>query len=72
MGERYEDDLNKLEVDDFLLFDLYFSRQMDDRTELFLSVENLFDEEYEIRVENNGSIEIGRPRFIGLGLRFRR
>ena len=62
VGQRYEDDLNKLEVDDFLLFDLYFSRQVNDRTELFLSVENLFDEEYEIRVENNGSIEIGRPR----------
>lgn len=71
-GERYEDDLNKLKVDDFLLFDLYFSRQVSARTEVFLSVENLLDEEYEIRVENNGSLEIGRPRFIGLGLRFRR
>jgi outer membrane receptor protein involved in Fe transport len=71
VGERYEDDLNNLEVDGFLLFGLYFSRQVNERTELFLNVENLLDEEYEIRVENSGAIEIGRPRFIGLGLRFR-
>ena len=72
VGERYEDDLNRLEVDDFLLFDLRFSRRLSDSTELFLAVENLFDEAYEIRVENNGSIETGRPRFVGLGLRYRR
>ena len=72
VGERYEDDLNNLKVDDFLLFDLYLSRQLSDRTVVFLSVENLLDEEYEIKVENNGSIEIGRERFVGLGVRFRR
>ena len=72
VGQRYEDDLNRLEVDDFLLFDLRFARQINASTELFLAIENLFDEEYEIKVENNGSIEIGRPRFVGLGLRFRR
>ena len=72
VGERYEDDLNRLEVDGFLLFDLRFSRQLSDSIELFLAAENLFDEEYEVKVENNGSIEIGRPRFLGLGLRYRR
>lgn len=72
VGERYEDDLNQLEVDDFLLFDLRFSRRINDSMELFLAIENLLDEAYEIKVENNGSIEIGRPRFVGLGLRFRR
>lgn len=72
VGQRYEDDLNQLEVDDFLLFDLRFSRRVSDSTELFLAIENLLDEAYEIKVENTGSIEIGRPRFVGLGLRFRR
>lgn len=71
VGERYEDDLNRLAVDGFLLFDLRFSRQLSESMELFLALENLFDEAYEIKVENNGSIEIGRPRFVGLGLRFR-
>lgn len=72
VGERYEDDLNRLEVDGFLLFDLRFSRRLSESAELFLAIENLFDEEYEIKVENNGSIEIGRPRFAGIGLRFSR
>jgi outer membrane receptor protein involved in Fe transport len=72
VGKRYEDDLNRLEVDGFLLFDLRFTRQLNDRTEAFLIMENLFDEDYEVKVENNGSVEIGRPRFVGLGLRFRR
>lgn len=71
VGERYEDDLNTLEVDDFLLFNLYFSRPVNQRTDLFLAIENLLDEAYEIRLENSGAIEIGRPRFINLGLRFR-
>ena len=72
VGKRYEDDLNRLEVDDFLLFDLRFSHRVSESTELFLAIENLLDEAYEIKVENNGAIEIGRPRFVGLGLRFRR
>lgn len=71
VGSRYEDDLNRLKVDDFLLFDLRFSRPVSDSAELFLVIENLLDEAYEIKVENNGAIEIGRPRFVGLGLRFR-
>ncbi|MEE4218098.1 MAG: TonB-dependent receptor [Xanthomonadales bacterium] len=72
VGKRYEDDLNQLEVDDFLLFDLRFSRRLSESTELFLAIENLLDEAYEIKVENNGAIEIGRPRFVGLGLRIQR
>ena len=72
VGSRYEDDLNRLAVDDFLLFDLRFSRSVGESTELFLAIENLFDEAYEIKVENSGAIETGRPRFVGLGLRYRR
>jgi outer membrane receptor protein involved in Fe transport len=71
VGERYEDDLNTLEVDDFLLFDLRFSRRLSATTVLFLSIENLFDENYEVRTTNSGATEIGRPRSIGLGLNFR-
>jgi iron complex outermembrane receptor protein len=71
VGERFEDDLNRLAVDGFLLFDLRFSRRLNDSTELFLAVENLFDEDHEIKVENSGAIETGRPRFVGLGVRWR-
>ena len=72
VGERFEDDLNLLEVDDFVLFDLRLSRAIGAGSEWFLAVENLFDETYEVRVENSGGLEIGRSRFVGLGLRFRR
>ncbi len=72
VGERYEDDLNRLRVDDFLLFDLRLAYPLGAGAALYLAVENLFDEEYETRVENSGAIEIGRPRFVGLGLQFRR
>ena len=72
VGSRYEDDLNRLEVDDFLLFDLRIARPLAPGLELFLAVENLLDEEYEVRLENSGALEIGRPRFVVLGLHFRR
>ena len=72
VGTRYEDDLNRLEVDDFLLFDLRITRAIGANSEWFIAVENLFDEAYEVKVENSGAVEIGRPRYVGLGLRFRR
>lgn len=72
IGERYEDEINTLEVDDTLLLDLRFSRSLGERSEIFLSIENLLDETWEVRTTNSGSTEIGRPRFIGLGYRYRR
>ena len=71
VGERFEDDLNTLPVDDFFVLDLRFSRQVSNTTEVFLSIDNLLDEEYEIRLDTVGDILIGRPRFVGFGLRFR-
>ncbi|MBT8040463.1 MAG: TonB-dependent receptor [Gammaproteobacteria bacterium] len=72
VGKRYEDDLNRLEVDDFVLFDLRLARAIGPNAKWFLAVENLFDEEYEVKVENSGALEIGRPRFVGVGLQIRR
>ena len=72
VGERYEDELNTLDVDEYFVIDARFSRQINDSTQLFLSIENLLDEEYEVRTSNNGFTEIGRPRFIGIGFNYRR
>ena len=72
VGKRYEDDLNQLAVDGFLLFDLYLARPLGSGGEFFLQIENLLDEDYEVRVSNSGDVEIGRSRFVGLGLRWRR
>lgn len=71
-GKRYEDEINTLYVDDFLLFDLRFAHRLNETSELFLSVENLFDEDYEVSRNSAGIVDIGRPRFIGLGWRFRK
>lgn len=71
VGERFEDDLNSLPVDDFFLLDLRLSRQVSDSTEVFLTIDNLLDTEYEVRTASNGDMELGRPRFVGLGVRFR-
>ena len=72
VGDRYEDDLNSLPVDDFFLLDLRFSRRVSKTTDVFLTIDNLLDTEYEVRSDSNGNLEIGRPRFIGLGIRYRR
>jgi outer membrane receptor protein involved in Fe transport len=72
VGKRYEDELATLEVDDSIVFDLRFSHRFSAATELFLNIENLFDEDYEVRTSNNGFTEIGRPRFISIGLNYRR
>ena len=71
VDDRFEDDLNRLPVDSFFLLNAVFSRDFGDSTEVFLAIENLFDKEYEIRVDNDGSSEIGRPRFVSLGFRYR-
>lgn len=71
VGDRYEDDLNSLAVDEFFVLDATFSRDIGASGQVFLSIENLLDEEYEIRVDNNGFTEIGRPRFVNLGFRYR-
>ena len=62
-GKRYEDDLNTLPADSYIVLDLVFTHTMNSSTEVFLSIENLLDEEYEIRSDSNGVSEIGRPRF---------
>lgn len=72
VGDRYEDDLNTLPVDEFFLLDATFSRDISDSIEVFMSVGNVFDKEYEIRVDHDGFVEIGRPRFVSLGVRIRR
>jgi outer membrane receptor protein involved in Fe transport len=72
VGERYEDDLNTLNIDDFFLVDLVLARRLNESFQVFFSLENLFDKEYEIRRTNSGSVEIGKPRFVNLGLRYRR
>ena len=72
VGDRYEDERNTLPVDDYFVVDLRLSKPLSESTNLFLTVANLFDKAYEVQVNNNGFTEIGRPRFVGIGINFRR
>ena len=72
VGDRFEDDINTLPVDEFFVLDLRFSRQVSSSTEIFFTIENLLDEEIETRLTNAGDRQIGRPRFLGIGMRFSR
>ena len=69
IGDRFDDNNNELPVDSFFVVDMTLSKGITDQFELFAAVENLFDEEYEIRVSSRGLVEIGRPRWIYGGVR---
>jgi outer membrane receptor protein involved in Fe transport len=69
VGDRFEDDLNTLPIADFFLVDVMASRKVTGWSEIFITVENLFDVEYEVRATTNGMVEIGAPRIIQAGVR---
>ncbi len=69
VGERFEDDNNRLPVGSLFVVDLTASRRLAPGVTLFADVENLLDEEYEIRRTSSGLVEIGAPRWVYGGLR---
>lgn len=71
VGERYEDDLNVQEVNDLFVVNLHVARGVGPGREIFVNVENLLDEEYEVRTSSSGIVEPGMPRFIRGGIRIR-
>ncbi|MFH1277385.1 MAG: TonB-dependent receptor [Candidatus Eisenbacteria bacterium] len=71
VGERYEDDLNDQEVNDLFVVDLHLARGLGAGREVFVSVENLLDNEYEVRTSTTGIVETGMPRFVHGGVRIR-
>jgi outer membrane receptor protein involved in Fe transport len=69
-GDQFEDDLNQLVLPSYTVADLSLRRAVKDDLDLFLSVENLFDEEV---VTGRTPIEtLGAPRLVQLGLSWRR
>ena len=69
VGDRFEDDLNTLPVEQLFVVDFMVSRIVARWAEAFVTVENVFDEDYEVRVTSSGLTEIGAPRLIQAGLR---
>ncbi|MDH3734138.1 MAG: TonB-dependent receptor [Gemmatimonadota bacterium] len=71
VGPRFEDDLNALDLESFFVLDLRVARTIDQRWDLFLDVENLFDQEYETARPSSGLIRVGAPRVVSGGVRVR-
>lgn len=71
VGERFENDVNDLPIDEMFVVDFQVSRKISQWAESFISIENLLDEEFEVRPTSRGQTEIGMPRMIHGGLRIR-
>ncbi len=69
-GDQFEDDLNQLSLPSYTLIDLSLRRPIKDHLDLFLSVENLFDEKV---VTGRLPVEaLGAPMLIQVGINVRR
>ena len=67
VGDQYEDDLNELTLENYVVVDASATRQIARSVHLFLGVENLFDAEYDVsRTPVRG---IGWPRTFRAGVR---
>jgi outer membrane receptor protein involved in Fe transport len=69
IGKQYENDINTLPMEDVVLTDVFASGHLTERLDLFVAVENVFDETY--LVGRSGVDTIGQPRFVHGGFRLR-
>jgi len=69
-GDQFEDDLNQLVIPGFTVADLAVRRPLGDRLELFLGVENLFDEK--VVTGRLPLATLGSPRLVQMGMKIRR
>lgn len=68
-SERYGDDANLLAMDSHVIFDLFVSYPILKTLEIFVSCENLFDQQYISEV--NIGRRLGQPQAFFVGLRLR-
>jgi outer membrane receptor protein involved in Fe transport len=69
VGKRFEDDVNTLPMDELFVVDAMVSRGVARWAEVFISAENIFDSEFEVRTTNTGLVELGAPRLVQGGVR---
>ncbi len=70
VSSQFEDDLNSRELDDYMVVDLSFWKKIRANLDLFLGVENLFDETFEAGKSADGLVTIGSPLRVHLGVRW--
>lgn len=68
-GAQFEDDENLLRLAATTVVDAQLARRLGARSEIFASVENVFDEPVPVSRSAAGLITYGSPRFIRAGLR---
>jgi outer membrane cobalamin receptor len=67
VGDQFEDDLNDLTLETYVVVDVSATRQLTRSLHLFVGVENLFDSEYDV---GRAAVRtIGWPRTVRAGLR---
>ncbi len=69
-GDQFEDDLNQVALPSFVVADLSLRRPVGRRLDLFLAVENLFDEE--VVTGRLPLATLGAPRLVQMGVTVRR
>ena len=69
VGSQFEDDLNTLPLGAFTTVDVRIARRFTKFLDVYLAVENLFDETYTVARTSEGVISTGAPRIVHGGLR---
>jgi outer membrane cobalamin receptor len=69
VGGQFEDDQNTLPLGSYLVVDLLLSRALTRWSEVFVGVENLFDQTYATGRSPDGVVSIGAPRLVRGGVR---
>ena len=69
VGERYDDDLNEVQLDGFWLVGVRVNRYIGRGLTAHVKVENLLDEDFEIARTRAGLADMGAPRWITAGIR---
>lgn len=69
-SRRFEDDLNRLELESFVVTDVRLSKLVTRQAQIFVGVENALDTDYPISRANSGLVRLGGPRMIEGGIRY--
>ena len=69
--DQFEDDLNTRSLDRYVVFDVVADQAIGDRWNVFVRVENVFDEEIETGMTEDGLVSIGNPFLVHGGFRVR-
>jgi outer membrane cobalamin receptor len=69
VGSRFDDDLNTVELDPTTLIGLRVNRPIGRGITVYVKIDNLLDEEFEVARTRAGLADMGPPRWITAGMR---